>query len=219
MYSLIIFDWDGTLIDSAERIVTCMQVAMREVGLPVRDDTAIRNIIGLGLPEAFAQLYPDLGLAEMEMIKEYYSRHFVSSRIPPSSFFPGVEELLSSLHKQAFTLAVATGKSRRGLNRVFDETSVGHFFSATRCADETLSKPHPQMIYEILEETGVARERALMIGDTEFDMEMAERAGIDRVGVSYGVHQTERLAKYKPVFVADQVSELHEWLTGLTIEK
>ncbi len=212
MYSLIIFDWDGTLIDSAERIVTCMQIAMREVGLPVRSDDEIRNIIGLGLPEAFAELYPSLGQPEMELIREYYAQHFVSSNIPPSQFFQGVPETLSFLHERDFTLAVATGKSRKGLNRVIKETSFGHLFSVSRCADETRSKPDPQMIFELLEETGTAKEEALMIGDTEFDMEMAERAGVDRVAVSYGVHKTDRLEKYQPVLIADQITDLRDWL-------
>lgn len=212
MYSLIIFDWDGTLVDSAQRIVTCMQISMREVGLPVRSDEQIRNIIGLGLPEAFKELYPDLGKPEMELIREYYSQHFISNSIPPSQFFPGVQETLSSLHEEAFTLAVATGKSRRGLNRVFNEIPFSHLFSASRCADETISKPHPQMIYELLEETGVEKDQALMVGDTEFDMAMAERAGIDRVAVSYGVHGPDRLTKYRPVLMADEITQLRDWL-------
>lgn len=189
-----------------------MQIAMRETGLPVRDDRAIRNIIGLGLPEAFAQLYPGIDMSEMERMRDYYSKHFIADTVPPSEMFPGVEESLSGLKEQGYRLAVATGKSRRGLNRVFRETPWGEYFSASRCADETRSKPHPQMVHELLEETQISPERALLVGDTEFDMEMAQRAGIDRVAVSYGVHETERLRAYEPVLVVDRIVELNEWL-------
>ena len=212
LYSLIIFDWDGTLIDSAERIVTCMQIAMREVGLPVLSDHAIRQIIGLGLPEAFQQLYPGIDMREMERMRDYYAKHFIGNEIPASQLFPGVAESLDRLKTQGFQLAVATGKSRKGLNRVFSETPWGDYFCASRCADETRSKPHPQMIHELLEETGVVPKRALMVGDTEFDMEMAQLAGVDRVAVSYGVHETERLKKYEPVLVVDQINQLNDWL-------
>jgi len=212
LYSLIIFDWDGTLIDSASRIVTCMQMAMRETGLPVRDAQAIRNIIGLGLPEAFAQLYPDMGMAEMERMRTCYAEHFIADRVPPSAFFAGVEETLLQLKALGLTLAVATGKSRKGLNRVFNEIPWRDCFSASRCADETRSKPHPQMLHELLEETGTAAQDALMVGDTEFDMDMAQQAAIDRVAVSYGVHETARLMRYQPILVVDQMIELADWL-------
>lgn len=211
-YKLVIFDWDGTLIDSAQRIVTCMQMAMEESGLPVLGDEPIRQIIGLGLPEAFQQLYPGLPLAAMERMREGYSQHFIADRVPPSAMFPGVEHTLMQLQKQGLQLAVATGKSRRGLNRAFHEDNWGRFFVASRCADETRSKPHPQMLHELLEETGVEPAQALMVGDTVYDMEMAQRAGVDRVAVSYGVHTLERLDAFAPVLRVHQMIQLSDWL-------
>lgn len=189
-----------------------MQIAMREVGLPVLEDRAIRQIIGLGLPEAFQQLYPGIDKREMERMRDYYAQHFIGQEIPASQLFPGVEQTLSGLQAQGYQLAVATGKSRKGLNRVFRESPWGEYFCASRCADETRSKPHPLMLYELLEETGIQVERALMVGDTEFDMEMAQLAGMDRVAVSYGVHDVARLQKYKPLLVIDQLADLHGWL-------
>lgn len=189
-----------------------MQMAMHEAGLPVREEGAIRNIIGLGLPEAFAQLYPGIGLTEMERMRDCYAEHFIADRVPPSSFFSGVEQTMADLKEMGYTLAVATGKSRRGLNRVFKEIAWRDYFAASRCADETRSKPHPQMLHELLEETGVAAHQALMVGDTEFDMEMAQRAGVDRVAVSYGVHEAERLLAYEPVLMVDRIVQLADWL-------
>lgn len=199
-------------MDSAARIVACMQAAMMEVDVPVLEDASIRNIIGLGLPEAIRQLYPEIECGQLDRLRESYSRHFISNDIEPSGLFPKVELTLENLKLSGYTLAVATGKSRRGLNRVFRESPWGQYFSTSRCADETQSKPHPQMIHELLEETGIDAQRALMVGDTEFDMEMARIAGIDRVAVSYGVHDVKRLAEYDPVLVVDELSELHGWL-------
>lgn len=180
--------------------------------MPVREDASIRNIIGLGLPEAIRQLYPEIERGQLNRLRESYSRHFIATDIEPSGLFPKVEQTLENLKSSGYTLAVATGKSRRGLNRVFRERPWGQYFSTSRCADETQSKPHPQMIHELLEETGIDAQRALMVGDTEFDMEMARAAGIDRVAVSYGVHETQRLTPYDPVLVVDELSELDHWL-------
>lgn len=212
-YRLVIFDWDGTLMDSEHRIVACMQAAARDVGWRELEHEAVRDIIGLGLPEAIAKLCPGMPAAQAELMRQYYSRHFVAAEQTPLSFFEGVEEGIRRLRcNPALRLAVATGKSRRGLKRVFEATGAGGWFHASRTADETLSKPHPRMLQELLAETGVAADEALMVGDSEYDMEMARALGMDRLAVTYGVHAAERLALSRPVFSAGNFSELIEWL-------
>ncbi|WP_207061121.1 HAD-IA family hydrolase [Motiliproteus sp. SC1-56] len=214
MYQLLIFDWDGTLIDSAGRIVSSMQRAASAQGLAPRGDAAIRNIIGLGLPEALDALYPGIEGEEVEAMRERYSRYYLAEDEPPASLFTGVEAGLGRLRDSGYTLAVATGKSRRGLVQVFEETGLGELFHLSRCADETRSKPHPMMLEEILAETGHPVESALMIGDTEYDLEMASRAGMASVGVSYGVHEQQRLLRHAPQTVIHRFAELETWLEG-----
>lgn len=212
-YRLVIFDWDGTLMDSEHRIVACMQAAASDVGWRELEHEAVRDIIGLGLPEAIAKLCPGMPAAQAESMRQQYSKHFVAAEQTPLSFFEGVEEgILRLRSNSALRLAVATGKSRRGLRRAFEATGAGAWFHASRTADETLSKPHPRMLEELLVETGVPAEEALMIGDSEYDMEMARALGMDRLAVTYGVHAAERLAMSRPVFSAGSFSELIEWL-------
>lgn len=208
---VIIFDWDGTLSDSTSKIVSCVQMAAESTGFPVLADEAILNIIGLGLPEAMQKLYPQLNDGEKEQIRLSYVEHFLRVDQTPSPFFEGVEEGLRALKASGFQMAVATGKSRRGLNRVFERLDMGHFFDASRCADETASKPHPLMLEELLEEFGVAANQAVMVGDTEYDMEMAQRASMPRVAVSYGAHHMDRLLSYEPSLCVDKFSEFVKW--------
>jgi len=212
-YSLVIFDWDGTLMDSAARIVACMQAAARELQWPVPSDAAVRDIIGLGLPEAVATLFPGVTLRGQDRLREVYGHQFrVADRIP-TPFFPDVVEGIERLRRDpACRLAVATGKSRRGLDRVFGHESCGNWFVASRTADLTRSKPHPQMLEELLIECGVTTEEAVMIGDTEYDLEMARAIGMDRVAVTYGVHERERLLRSEPRFVAEEFLSVVEWL-------
>lgn len=212
MYSLLIFDWDGTLIDSQSRIIACMQRAALEAGQPELADEAVREIIGLGLPEAIRTLIPGICDTDMETVRGHYVKHFLDEEQSSSPLYPGVETSLASLRDKGYRLAVATGKSRRGLDRVLEQTGLGELFETTRCADETRSKPHPQMLAEILDETGVDVSRALMIGDTEYDLNMAQNIGMDRAGVSYGAHAIERLLALDPVFRIDDFPELEQWL-------
>lgn len=214
-YELIIFDWDGTLMDSVSRIVSCMQAAAIDVQWGALSSAEVEDIIGLGLPEAIAQLCPGISPAQAERLRERYSHHFVTADTTPMRFFAGVETHIARLrHRETQRLAVATGKSRRGLDRIFTETGSGAWFHASRTADETRSKPHPQMLLELLAELDVPVERALMVGDTEYDLEMARAIGMDRVGVTYGVHTHERLALSQPKWIAHSVEELFDGLHG-----
>ncbi len=213
MYSLLVFDWDGTLVDSVEKIVTSMHRACEKQGLVRLSDEAVRDIIGLGLPEALQKLYPELGSEGIERMRREYSEQFVQAGPASSALFPGVRDGLASLQEQGFELAVATGKSRRGLDRAMDEFDLGEFFVCSRCADETRSKPHPQMLQEILDESGYEPSRVLMVGDTEYDLAMACNITMPAVGVTYGVHSPDRLLQHRPVRLVDSFAELHDWLS------
>lgn len=205
---LLIFDWDGTLIDSTAKIVRCMQQAAEQVGVEILSSDVIRQIIGLGLPEAIATLYPQGAAQELKKVREQYVHFFITVDQTPSPFFPAVEETLTALRDDGYQLAVATGKSRRGLDRVLEQHNMQHFFHATRCADETQSKPHPQMLHELLDHFARKPAEALMVGDTHFDMAMAQQAGMARVAVSYGAHHPSQLMPYEPLACLDHFSEL-----------
>lgn len=205
---LFIFDWDGTLSDSTAKIVRCMQAAAARQGLQHRSDESVKNIIGLGLPEAIKTLYPDATEAVVSALKATYSEVYTREDTTPSPFFPGVEETLHLLRDRGFQLAIATGKSRRGLNRVLAGLGMTTFFHASRCADETASKPHPQMLFELLRELCFEAPHALMIGDTEYDMDMARRAAVPRVAVTYGAHHAHRLLPYEPALCLDAFPEI-----------
>jgi len=205
---LVIFDWDGTLLNSLAKIAHCMQLAAEDAGLEPRSEPEVRGIIGLGLAEAIATLYPDSEPAPLDVLKERYSHHFLIKDSRPCELYPGVRETLEQLKSDGHQIAVATGKSRRGLNRVLGNLGWESHFHATRCADETRSKPHPLMLTELLTETGVGVEEALMVGDTEFDLSMAAQLGMRRVGVRYGAHPEDRLSRHKPEAIVDSVSEV-----------
>lgn len=217
MYQLLIFDWDGTVIDSAARIISSMHRASRDLSLPPFEDDAVRNIIGLGLPEAIRALVPNVDDLGIEQMRERYAYYYVNGDDTPAHLFPGARESLERLRDKGYRLAVATGKSRRGLDRVLAETGLGSLFEITRCADETTSKPDPHMLREILDDTGVAAERALMVGDTEYDLEMAHRVGMASVAVSYGAHHIDRLKTWRPVLEIHSFPELEHWLDGLRL--
>ncbi|WP_407296315.1 HAD-IA family hydrolase [Stutzerimonas zhaodongensis] len=212
-YDLLIFDWDGTLADSIARIVESISVAAARCDLPALDGDRIKGIIGLGLPEAIAVLYPHLSdLKVVEAFRRAYADHYLSLEAVPSPLFPGVVQALERFRDQGHLLAVATGKGRRGLDRVLAGHGWADFFDVTRCADETASKPDPMMIHEILAYCGVCPERAVMIGDSVFDLEMARRAGVDSVAVSYGAQPLEVLMSCSPCRTVDHFSELGDWL-------
>ncbi len=171
-YQLIIFDWDGTLADSTGRIVDSMRRAGQELGLPDVPDADIQNIIGLGLPEAIKTVWPDVLPDQMEPMREAYARYFVYDSQIAMNLFNGAESLLDGLSANGRKIAVATGKSRKGLDRILKDLSLSGVFDTTRCADETRSKPHPLMLSEILEELGVSADSALMVGDTTYDLSL-----------------------------------------------
>lgn len=209
---LFIFDWDGTLSDSKAKITKAMQLAAEDLGWVPLDDNLIHNIIGLGLPEAIHRLYPGVSVADRQRLREAYAAHFLMlDEARPSDFFPGVADTLHYLKGQGHTLTIATGKSRKGLDRIFGVLGLSDFFHATRCADETASKPDPLMLHELLLEFGVGAEDAVMIGDTEYDMEMAKNIAMPRIAVSYGAHHVERLHVYEPVLCLDRFDELLAW--------
>lgn len=208
---LFIFDWDGTLLDSTGRIIGAMHAAADELGIEWRSAEQVRNIIGLGLPEAIVHLYPQMSAADRQALQIAYSRHYVAADQQPCAWYPMVRDTLQQLKDEGCILAVATGKSRRGLSRVLEQLQMLEFFHATRCADETQSKPHPQMLHELLDELAVPVERAVMIGDTEYDMAMAQAAAMPRIGVSYGAHAADRLLPYQPELVIDEFARLLDW--------
>ena len=208
---LIVFDWDGTLMDSETQIVRSMYATIDELELEKRSAEQCSNIIGLGLKEAIDTLYPGRDEAFRHRFVACYRRHWFSNT-QPSELFPGARETLHLLKESGFVLAVATGKGRSGLDKVLLETELETVFASTRCADETQSKPHPQMLFEILQELDIEPHEALMVGDTEYDLLMAAQAGVAPIAVSYGVHERERLLEHKPLVCLDSISELLDWL-------
>ena len=210
-YQLLVFDWDGTLMDSEARIIACMEAASNDLSLATPDKAAIRNIIGLGLDEAIHALFPEHTAAVHRQMVERYRYHFLTADRTPSPLFPGVVPMLQDLKQRGYWLAIATGKGRPGLQKVLSDTGLEQMFLATRCAGETASKPNPQMLFELLDELGVEAEQALMIGDTEYDLQMAQNAKMPALAVSYGVHERDRLLQYRPVGCIDSIPNLHNW--------
>ncbi len=210
-YKLIVFDWDGTLMDSEAQIVACMKLAIEDLQLEYRGSDAIKNIIGLGLYEACSTLYPESTLDLSQQLTERYRYHFLSDGVLPAALFAGARKLLHSLEQTGHFLAVATGKGRSGLERSLKETGTGHLFHATRCADESRSKPHPEMLQDIMAYLGIESGHTLMIGDTEYDIQMAHNAGASAVAVSYGVHDKRRLMSEQPLACVDSIEELGQW--------
>ena len=205
---LVIFDWDGTLMDSTGRIVACMQAAARDLSLEVLPDDAVRQIIGLGLPQAIATLYPALAASDIGQMRARYAAHFVEAEREPNALFDGVEAMITDLRQRGTLLAVATGKSRQGLSRVWNSTGYGRWFHGSRCADESRSKPHPDMVHELLDELSVEPSAALVIGDTTHDLAMAANAGVDAIAVTWGAHDREQLAGAAPLALADRIDDL-----------
>lgn len=211
-YELLIFDWDGTLMDSIARIVNCFGSACADAGLPVPPEPAMRHVIGLGLNEAVDVLLPGVDNALRERVVARYREHFLHIDQTAMPLFDGVRAGLEELAGCGYLLAVATGKSRRGLDRVLQETGMGSLFVATRCADEAFSKPHPKMLHDLLDYTGLRSEHALMVGDTTYDLEMARTATMDSLAVSYGVHSRETLLAHAPRACLDSFDEVRQWL-------
>jgi len=219
MYQLIIFDWDGTLIDSAQKIANCIKAAARDLKIEEPSDTKAKSIIGLGLVQAMEILFPQLDSKRVNELVETYIYHYVTGDETEQALFANVEEGLQTLNEHGVLLAVATGKSRRGLDRVFNEIEIKHHFIATRCGDETRSKPHPQMLHELLEYTAIDPKKSIMIGDTTYDMDMAANAKMHGLGVSYGVHSEQSLRQSNPVDVVDSFNEVVDWLINDRLQK
>jgi phosphoglycolate phosphatase len=213
-YRLLIFDWDGTLMDSQARIVASLQQAASAVGAEVPSRLCCCNVIGLGLPEACRQLLPQADEALLAAYADAYRLHYLKEDGTGEALFAGAEAVLEQLAAAGYWLTVATGKSRRGLQRALTHTGQTRRFLATRCADECSSKPHPEMAVSLMNELGVQAAETLVIGDSEYDMLMAFNAGVDRLAVSYGVHEPGRLLKHAPIGVIDHIGELPELLAA-----
>ncbi|MDG0968824.1 MAG: HAD-IA family hydrolase [Porticoccaceae bacterium] len=206
------FDWDGTLCDSVARIAHCIQLAAADNDLTIPSRKEASHIIGLGLPEATRYLFPALNDQQSAEFTASYSARFRQHDNDPCALFDGVLETLQTLKIEGYLLAVATGKSRAGLNRVLDGLDLATFFHATRCADETLSKPNPLMLNQLLSELSVAPTDAIMVGDTEFDLEMARGAGIRSIGLTYGAHSLKRLTSCDPIACIDSFPQIKNYL-------
>jgi phosphoglycolate phosphatase len=210
-FELIVFDWDGTLMDSAGTIVACIQAAAVDMGMAPPSEARARHVIGLGLHEALRYALPELAGDRYGDLADRYRYHYLAQD-HELLLFDGVEALIRELAAAGYLLGVATGKSRKGLDRALDISGLGDCFHATRCADECHSKPHPQMLEELMQEFGASTTGTLMIGDTTHDLEMASNAGIDSVAVAYGAHGRDGLMACKPLHCADSVAELATWL-------
>ena len=209
-YDLIVFDWDGTVMDSTAVIACSIQSACRDLNLPVPSDEDARYVIGMGLIEALRHAVPDAPESMYEPLAQRYRYHFLAqdAAIP---LFADARATIQELHGLGYWLAVATGKNRNGLNRVLESSDMGQYFHATRTADQTFSKPHPAMLLEIMDELGLTADRVLMVGDTTHDLQMAINAGVDAVGVTHGAHPVEQLRALNPLALLDDFAELRAW--------
>jgi len=207
-YELIVFDWDGTLMDSVPQIVASMRAAGRRVGLGEPDAAAVHDVVGLALDEALAGAFPAATPSEVVALAEAYREHWIEHAHAETRMFEGALEVLDGLKARGHRLAVATGKSRAGLARSMEHAGVADRFVATRCADETTPKPDPAMLLELMAELGVLPSATLMVGDSELDLEMASAAGVAAIGVAHGVHSVQRLRRHSPLAVVQSLREL-----------
>lgn len=216
-FPLLVFDWDGTLVDSIERIVTSLQFASKQTVDIDLSETQARDVIGLGLIEAITKLHPELDTAEHEDrlkdIADAYRQHYLYDNAVPAPLFDGVAELLRALRGDGYTLAISTGKSRAGLDQSINEHRVSDFFATTRCAGENRSKPHPEMLHEILDELNFSASQTLMIGDSEHDLKMATNANMRSIGVTHGVHDAETLNRHNPLTCLTDITDLYDYLS------
>lgn len=210
-YRLVIFDWDGTLMDSTRLIAACLQCACRDLRIAVPEFADARFVIGMGLADTVRYVAPGLDTEDAQRLVERYRHHFLSREheIMP---YEGVPGMLADLHGRGKRLAVATGKARRGLDRALGSTGLGSWFEATRCADEGFPKPHPDMVFKLLQCTGVDAGDALLVGDTTHDLELAANAGVDAVAVCYGAHERSLLKTRASKACLSSVAQLHQWL-------
>ena len=210
-FELLIFDWDGTLMDSAASIAEAIQAACADLGLSVPTTSQARYVIGLGLTDAMRHILPDLPESEYPKIVDRYRLHFLK-RDGDTTLFEGAREMIEDLRERGYMLAVATGKSRRGLDRALECTGLQGMFDATRCADEGFAKPHPGMLFNILDTLATSAEKSLMIGDTTHDLNMAGAAGVAAAAITHGAHEREALVQCQPVVMVNNLQELRDWL-------
>jgi phosphoglycolate phosphatase len=212
-FRFVVFDWDGTLADSTGLIAHAIQAACRDIGEPVPDEMTARYVIGLGLADMLRHITPGLAPGRHRDLTDRYRHHYLraDASIP---LFAGVPELLDELEGAGCLLGIATGKSRVGLDRAFEQQGIGHRFVATRCADEGFPKPNPDMLLYLMGRVGADPRETLMVGDTTHDIELAHNAGVRAVAVSYGAHPTAGLAKLDPLALVHSVAELRQWLRG-----
>lgn len=209
-YRLLVFDWDGTIIDSASAIVDCICEAARDTGIEVPTRERAAHTIGLGLHDALRFAVPDLPAERTADFVAHYRKHFLACQ-DSMRLFDGMRELLAGL-SESHLLAIATGKSRRGLDRALEAVNLQGYFTASRCADETSPKPHPAMLLELMDQLNFSNQETLMIGDTSHDLEMARAAGVDALAVTYGAHPEAGLRACGPLGCFSSVSELNQWL-------
>ncbi|GIU53256.1 HAD family hydrolase [Shewanella sp. KT0246] len=210
-YQLVIFDWDGTLMDSIGKIVDCMQCVASDLSLPVPTDQQVRDIIGLSILPAMENLFPN-NADQYDDLLEAYKNYYLNINVTPSPLFDGIETVLTEIQAAGHTLAIATGKRRAGLDRMLAETGLGQYFMATRSADEAESKPHPSMITSLLEELNIAPEQAVMVGDSKLDIAMANNAGVSSIAVTYGAHSLEELLSQNPTATANKPTDILQYL-------
>ena len=211
-YKLVVFDWDGTLMDSIARIVSSMQAAAYHCQLTIPTENSVKDTIGLSLSKVLDILFPGASQRDITALLEQYKFQYVEGNSTPAPLFEHALLLLKALTDNDKLLAVATGKGREGLQRVFSSSQTEHFFHASRCADEAKSKPDPEMLLSLLAELSIAPEQAVMVGDTCYDMQMAKAAGIDRIGITLGVHSRDILKKFQPIAIVDSIAELQQIL-------
>lgn len=211
-YDLIIFDWDGTIIDSQAHITGCMKRAITDENLPVPEEQRIRHIIGLSLRRAIETLFADIDQATVQRVEDNYRQHFFSDTEPASDLFSGTAEVIRDLHAHGYYLAVATGKGRYGLDIALTKTGLKPYFHSTRCADETRSKPDPLMLDEILTDLDLQSEQAIMVGDTSYDMDMASNIKMDSIAVTYGMHDLQDLENSKPTHFINSIEQLSKYV-------
>ncbi len=209
-YDLIVFDWDGTVMDSTAVIAGSIQAACRDLDLLVPSDEAARHVIGMGLNEALRHAVPDAPESMYEPLVTRYRHHFLAQD-GTIALYNDARETIVDLHGQGYWLAVATGKNRNGLNRALQSSGLAEYFHATRTADQTFSKPHPAMLLEIMDELGIMPERVLMVGDTTHDLQMARNAGVDALGMTHGAHPAEQLRELEPLALLDDFAGLRAW--------
>lgn len=213
-YELVVFDWDGTLVDSVGAIVACTRAAFERIGAPLPETAAVREAIGLGLEESVARFRPGAGPEALARLATAYRECWIEEFHAHSRPFTAAVDLLESLEDQGYLLAVATAKSRRGLSRDFARMGLARYFHASRTADESGSKPNPAMLLELMEELGVRREETVMVGDTVHDLEMAASARVEAVAVCSGAASEDDLLALSPAACLAGVAELEAWLAG-----